>query len=755
MSYVLEKIIFKSFAVAISAMTSGTTFSSKFLLILWQLADVTHVTLAHLLIGCGNNHLLFDFFNMASMEAGLDDPRRIPDTETESTQRGSTSTITGRRDSTLSDQAPAKSNSLYPSRSRSSTASGFLNFINNGSKGALVPEKQEKSKFMSLFRLLILELNLPKPGHSKQKDYKYEEEQKQAHEQLINMAKVPFNLERFIIFGLLVCLNSFLTLFTLVPLKISIICYTAFLDFVTNLSQTGQPDVSILTRKLHFIKRDLIHVFVIISTVALLASPTVEVSRLYHDVRGQAHLKLYVIFGVLEVTDKLLSSIGQEIFTVLMGIPVTNTNIKNMGRLALFVIIALIYSACHSYVLIYQSVSLHVAANSYSNALMALLLSNQFAELKGAVFKKFDREGLFQVAMSDLTERFQLSLMLFIISIRNLAQLNMTQLGLVVPDSWKSWNKWFGAIFGPSMVVLGSEVFVDWLKHCFIIKFNRIKPRVYKNFLYVLSTDFMEVFTSNSKRSTLNEISDYIYLAKRIGLPISSLSICFLRMTLHDLKQIYVPSFSLPSILACGTLAALTFVMLLVIRLLLGLWLLQWARRIKHKHEAYQSELSAAAITSTLISEELAVSSIQDEYSREYTPESKDNSILLPVDNVFNHESGIDPIDTSYSTLYKTLGWSPKSPPEGSRLSQSSLDSQSEIDQYFLPGVPNTEMSSINPRTRGFLYDFGELVPPTGEEKRNDMVRKRGKLETHVANATGDDVLKTVRRYEMSSKRIW
>ncbi|GBL50471.1 hypothetical protein CAJCM15448_27450 [Candidozyma auris] len=559
------------------------------------------------------------------------------------------------------------------------------------------------------------------------------------------MVKVPVYLERFIVFGLLVCLNSFLTLFTLVPLKICIICYTGFADFFHHFSGTGKLDFSLLTRKLHFIKRDLINLFIIVSTVTLLASPRVEVSRLYHDVRGQAHLKLYVIFGVLEVMDKLLSSIGQEIFTVLVGIPVTNTNYKSISKLILFVIISFVYSACHSYVLIYQSVSLHVAANSYSNALMTLLLSNQFAELKGAVFKKFDREGLFQVAMSDLTERFQLSLMLSIISIRNLAQLNMTQLGLVVPDSWKSWNKWFGAIFGPSIVVLGSEVFVDWLKHCFIIKFNRIKPRVYKNFLYVSSTDFMEVFTSNSQKSTSHEISDYVILAKRIGLPMLSLSICFLRMTLRDLKQIYVPSPNISSILSCGLLATLTFITLVIIRLVLGLWLLKWAKSIKGKHEEYQKEVSAAASAKAFYAEESSVASMQEG--------------LFDSENSRGVGGKLEGDENSHFSLYTDSNWSREMSPTDVHDTMSgrvydSSDSQSEIEQSFIPGIPNTESSSINPRTRGFLYDYGESVPPNGEERRNDMVRKRVKSTSKTSQDLGES-LKAVHRYEMSSKRIW
>lgn len=196
---------------------------------------------------------------------------------------------------------------------------------------------------------------------------------------------------------------------------------------------------------------------------------------MYHDVRGQADIKLYVMFGVLEVAEKLCSSIGQDIINILFQI-----SVDQVGRFITFYFISVFYLSFHAYILIYQCVSLNVAANSYSNALLTLLLSNQFAELKSSVFKKLDREGLFQITMADLSERFQLSLMLGIIAVRNLLQLNSAH-GLI-PDSWKKWNIWLGAVFGPGVIVIGSEIFVDWLKHCFISKFNKIKPRVYRNF---------------------------------------------------------------------------------------------------------------------------------------------------------------------------------------------------------------------------------------------------------------------------------
>lgn len=608
-----------------------------------------------------------------------------------------------------------------------STTSGLLRFISSG------PAEPPKKRFLSLYRLLMIELNLPDSSLPEAPASAGRDDVSRAYAQLEAMVRIPLYLEKFIAFGLLVCLNSFLTLFTLVPLKIAIVTFTAFADYMRSATRDG----AILTRKLFYIKRDMITLLLIICSVAILASPVLEVSRLYHDIRGQAHIKLYVMFGVLEVTDKLLSSTTQEIFTVLVGLSVTDTSSRNVAQLVLFSTLALVFFVCHAYALIYQSVSLHVAANSYSNALLALLLSNQFAELKSAVFKKFEREGLFQVAMSDLTERFQLSVMLFVIALRNLSQLSSTQLELV-PDSWKSWNKWFGAIFGPSVVVLGSEIFVDWIKHCYINKFNLMRPRVYDNFLYVLSSDFMEVFSLRSNVFSLREASDYVILTKRIGLPIISLTICFLRMSLRDLSSIFLPSTILIlSILSSLVLVALSFVALLVTRLLLSLWLLKWARRIKHKHETYQRALRSTLHTPTR--------SISEPPSEMLSTQEK-SRIVQSVQEIHTL-----PQEASY------LRFATPPPTEldtkaAEDMSESAASPvESEIEMSFIPGIPNTESSSINPSTRSYLYDLGESVPPTLEEKRNaQFARKR--VATPVA---ATDPLSGVLRYEMSSKRIW
>lgn len=54
----------------------------------------------------------------------------------------------------------------------------------------------------------------------------------------------------------------------------------------------------------------------------------------------------------------------------------------------------------HTLVLFFQMITLNVAINFYSNALLSLLISNQFVEIKQSVFKRFEKENLFQLTCS-------------------------------------------------------------------------------------------------------------------------------------------------------------------------------------------------------------------------------------------------------------------------------------------------------------------------------------------------------------------
>jgi hypothetical protein len=214
------------------------------------------------------------------------------------------------------------------------------------------------------------------------------------------------------------------------------------------------------------------------------------------------------------VGDKLLAALGQDILECLFSDETlerdTDGRSKIVRPFGMFVL-ALIYNVVHATALFCQVVTLNVAVNSYSNALLTLLLSNQFVEVKSTVFKKIEKDNLFQLTCADIVERFQLWLMLMIIASRNIVEvggLSMLSAATegaaevlknstaplrshsIIPNSFNILPAWSGEVLSPFLFVLGSEMVVDWIKHSYISKFNNVKPAVYGRYLDVLAKDY-------------------------------------------------------------------------------------------------------------------------------------------------------------------------------------------------------------------------------------------------------------------------
>jgi hypothetical protein len=287
-----------------------------------------------------------------------------------------------------------------------------------------------------------------------------------------------------------------------------------------------------------------------------------DASRMYHGIRGQSAIKLYVIYNLLEVCDRLLSAIGQDVLECLFSRETLDRNPDGRSKVlrpfGMF-ILASVYTVAHATALFYQVITLNVAVNSYSNALLTLLMSNQFVEIKGTVFKKFEKENLFQITCADIVERFQLWLMLLIIAMRNVVEVG----GLSIRSSDMSWTAMFSSgnatasasapaftassilpmsftifpkyvaqVLNPFLLVIGSEMVVDWLKHAYITKFNQYKPEVYSKFFDVLAKDYYS-----------NAFSDP-NLTRRLGLPVIPLSCLFVRaaiQTYHMFIAMHMP----------------------------------------------------------------------------------------------------------------------------------------------------------------------------------------------------------------------
>ena len=496
---------------------------------------------------------------------------------------------------------------------------------------------------LSLSTYLQLELSSQRPSQiyihrSSTNDFPYESSRVKI-ERLLNFLFLPHQLEGVLWFGVLACLDAWLYTFTILPLRmlksifiLSQSCARNLADetqFITGFVLAGSGRVwhrrrtrgqsvpGVLSRTnsgaqapqsnsirlkprsgrhhrrtkstpsnlLPDDKADILKGFLIIATCFILLK--LDASRMYHWVRGQAAIKLYVIYNLLEVCDRLLSALGQDVLECLFSREALERkpdgHSKVLRPLWLFVL-ALIYSVIHSTALFYQVVTLNVAVNSYSNALITLLMSNQFVEIKGTVFKKFERENLFQLTCADIVERFQLWHMLMIVASRNIVETggfsigipnvllptatatasrtpNITQAApplsaasilplsfMIVPSMLSSVSSYVPAlahVLGPFVIVLGSEMLIDWLKHAYIGKFNNTKPVIYGRFLDILAKDY---YTNAFGEQNLT---------KRLGLPIIPLSCLMIRAGFQTYQMFVASWMPAPSSSNAATLASI------------------------------------------------------------------------------------------------------------------------------------------------------------------------------------------------------
>ncbi|KAK0411102.1 hypothetical protein QR680_005483 [Steinernema hermaphroditum] len=238
---------------------------------------------------------------------------------------------------------------------------------------------------------------------------------------------IPYELECFLFFGFLQCVDAFCHLITFLPIRL----FMAFVGFVTG-RRSWTPAVTC-----DFIK------LLIVVTTAYMTQYFVDTSMIYHIVRGQSVIKLYICYNMLEVADKLFSSFGQDILDSCFWKAAT---------------------------------CLNVAFNSQNQALLAIMLSNNFVELKGSVFKKLGKPNLFQMSCSDVRERFHILVLLVVVVMRNMMAVN--------------WNFEHLIEMLPDLVcVICGELGVDWLKHAFITKFNEINAKVYEDFTTTIAFD--------------------------------------------------------------------------------------------------------------------------------------------------------------------------------------------------------------------------------------------------------------------------
>ncbi|KAK8659409.1 hypothetical protein V6N13_029610 [Hibiscus sabdariffa] len=127
-----------------------------------------------------------------------------------------------------------------------------------------------------------------------------------------------------------------------------------------------------------------------------------------------------------------------------------------------------------------QAITLSTCIVSHNNALFALLVSNNFAEIKSSVFKRFSKDNIHSLAYSGelpFTHTSLWELYVPVDVILNVMEPKLTATDLDVPYTF------------------------DIIKHSFLAKFNDIKPIIYSEFLEDLCKQTLNMQTEDCKKN--------------------------------------------------------------------------------------------------------------------------------------------------------------------------------------------------------------------------------------------------------------
>ncbi|XP_053957299.1 protein TAPT1 homolog [Anastrepha ludens] len=346
-------------------------------------------------------------------------------------------------------------------------------------------EKEASPSFMDFFKVELTR------GYILEHD---EERYTARRQKIYSFMRIPRDLERFIVYGIMQCADSFLYIHTFLPVRFTLAMWGLFSRPIASCLGLRRRTQRLLTPAEIC---DLLKGTIWIACTLLMLS--VDTNRIYHIIKSQSIIKLYIFYNMIEVGDRLLSAFGQDTIDALFW---TATEPKNSKRehfgLVTHIVFALIYVLLHSFLIMFQATTLNVAVNSNNKGLLTIMISNNFVELKGSVFKKFDKNNLFQLTCSDVRERFHLSVLLFIVVIQTMKEFDwsMSQFCVMVPDC---------------IAVLVTEVLIDWIKHAFITRFNEIPEYIYREYTTSLAYDM----TQTRQKHAFSDHSDLV--ARRMG----------------------------------------------------------------------------------------------------------------------------------------------------------------------------------------------------------------------------------------------
>lgn len=359
-------------------------------------------------------------------------------------------------------------------------------------------QNAEKKQKVSLMQFLRTELT---------RDYQLEHDEERfsaRREKVYSFIKIPREVENFMAYGFFQCADSFLFVYTFLPLRFAMALWAVITRPLRHCLRGGGKRGGAKNTETYLSPAeicDLLKGIVVVGCWA--ATWKVDTSMMYHLVKSQSVIKLYIFYNMLEVGDRLFSAFGQDAIDALLWTATeprsrsNSTRTQHLGTLP-HLLFALTYVLLHSILVLFQATTLNVAINSSNKALLTIMMSNNFVELKGSVFKKFDKNNLFQLSCADVRERFHLTMLLLAVSLQTMKEY-----------AWHSDR--FAVLLPDCVMLLFAEVLVDWVKHAFITRFNELPSTVYRDYTVSLAYDM----TQARRETAFSDPSDLV--ARRMG----------------------------------------------------------------------------------------------------------------------------------------------------------------------------------------------------------------------------------------------
>nr|KYP69647.1 Protein TAPT1 isogeny [Cajanus cajan] len=360
--------------------------------------------------------------------------------------------------------------------------------------------------------------------------------------------RLPWRCELLIDVGFFVCFDSFLSLLTVMPARIMMTIW--------RLLKTRQ------FKRLSTMEISDFGCFLIMSSGVVLLQRT-DISLIYHMIRGQGTIKLYVVYNVLEIFDKLCQSFNGDVLQTLF---LSAEGLANCPPESMrfwiwrFVSDQALAVAASNILHLSQAITLSTCIVAHNNALLALLVSNNFAEIKSNVFKRYSKDNVHSLVYFDSVERFHISSFILFVLAQNILEAE---------------GPWFESFLVNILLVYVCEMIIDIIKHSFIAKFNDIKPIAYSEFLEDLCKQTLNMQTEGAKKNLT-----FVPLAPA----------CVVIRVLTPVYAANLPPNPLPWRLFWVLLfSAMTYVMLTSLKVLIGMglqkhayWYVNRCRRKNH-----------------------------------------------------------------------------------------------------------------------------------------------------------------------------